>query len=99
MYCVAGAIGPRAYEELYTACNLVPCEDTHAALLAADAPLADLFADWERAADRIISALQLNSLFSVPRRRRRRRRGGGGGGGGGGAEAAAPVCTQNASRT
>ena len=32
-----------------------------------DAPLADLFADWERAADRIISALQLNSLFSVPR--------------------------------
>ena len=50
MYCVAGAIGPRAYEELYTACNLVPCEDTHAALLAADAPLADLFADWERAA-------------------------------------------------
>ena len=39
------------------ACNLVLCEDTHAALLAAaaDAPLADLF------------ALQLNSLFSVPR--------------------------------
>ena len=90
------------------------CEDNHAALLAAgvDAPLAYLFADWERAAgsgepllpvpcvhscgagagvclpllrrinslsihhdaarrvgdsiDRMISALQLNSLFSVP---------------------------------